>query len=46
MRIYLVIIAAVFIAYFIGVAVGKAVERNKVEIEHVSYTPQQMEYDK
>ena len=46
MRIIFIQLIVPVICYFIGVAVGKNVERNKVEIQHVGYTPEQMGYDK
>jgi len=46
MRTILIQLVVPVICYFIGVAVGKAVERNQVEIQHVGYTAEQMGYDK
>lgn len=46
MRIIFIQLIVPVICYFIGVAVGRKTAENKVEIEHVSYTPSQMGYDK
>ena len=46
MRIIITQLLLPIACYFIGVAVGKASEKNKVEIQHVGYTPEQMGYDK
>ena len=46
MRILLMQLVLPIACYFIGVEVGKRVERGRVEIQHVGYTSEQMGYDK
>lgn len=46
MRILLMQLVLPVVCYFIGVEVGKRVERNSVEIHHVEYTKEQLGYDK
>jgi len=46
MRIIFIQLLLPIVCYFIGVEVGKRVERNSVEIQHVEYSKEQMGYDK
>lgn len=46
MRILFMQLVLPIVCYFIGVEVGKRVERGRVEIQHVGYTSEQMGYDK
>lgn len=46
MRILLMQLVLPVACYFIGVEVGKRVERNSVVIQHVEYTQEQLGYDK
>ena len=46
MRIIFIQLVVPIVCYFIGVEVGKRVERGRVEIHHVEYTQEQLGYDK
>lgn len=46
MRIIIMQLVLPIACYFIGVAVGRQAEKNKVEIHHVEYTQEQLGYDK
>ena len=46
MRIIFIQLVVPIVCYFIGVAVGRKTARTEVEIQHVGYTSEQMEYDK